>query len=128
MGDAYRWVPGKKNLSEQNYNRALQLWQKALESSPENLTLRTRIALYKAKQQSGEKPEDLINEIINSDNLESVVYYRVLVTAELWGDRKKSLNLLEKSINSGHPLNEIRNDPELKAMREDQAYHLIVSK
>lgn len=127
LGDAYRWVPGKKNLSQQNYKRALQLWQKSLESSPDNLTLRTRIALYKGKQKSGEKPDALINEVINSDDLESVIYYRMLVTAELWGDRKQSLNLLEKSINSGYPLNEIRNDPELKAMREDQAYHLIVS-
>ena len=128
LGDAYRWIPGKKELSAQNYNRAIQLWQEGLVRSPNDVHLRTRTALYKAKLKLGDNPEKLLTEIINSDNLQSVVYYRMLVTAELWGDRERALNLLEKSIHSGYPLNEIRNDPELKAMREDQAYHLIVSK
>ncbi len=127
LGDAYRWIPGKENLSKQNYNRALRLWKESLQVSPNNLTLKTRLALYKAKTQEGEKPESLIEEILNEKNLESVIYYRMMVTAELWGDRHKSLDLLKKSINSGYPLNEIRNDPELKAMREDRNYHLIIS-
>lgn len=127
LGDAYRWIPGKKVLSSQNYNRAIQLWKEGLERSPDNITLKTRVALYNAKLKSGGKPEELLNEISNSDDLESIVYYRMLVTAELWGDRQRAINLLKKSINSGYPLNEIRNDPELKALREDQSYHLIVS-
>ena len=127
LGDAYRWVPGKKGLSQRNYNRAIQLWENRLEDNPDNLTLKTRLALYKAKQKTGGKPDALIKDVINSNDLQSVIYYRMLVTSELWGDRTHALNLLEKSINSGYPLNEIRNDPELKAMREDQAYHLIVS-
>jgi len=62
----------------------------------------------------------LIKEISSTENLEAVLYYRMLVTAEIWGDRQIALNLLEKSIKSGYPLNEIRNDPELKALREDR--------
>ncbi|MEP3654358.1 MAG: winged helix-turn-helix domain-containing protein [Litorimonas sp.] len=127
LGDAYRWIPGKQDLSSQKYNRAIQLWKEGLERSPENLTLKTRIALYNSKLKSGEKPEALLNEVSKTENLESIIYYRMLVTAELWNDRQLALNLLEKSINSGYPLSEIRNDPELKGLREDQAYHLIVS-
>ena len=127
LGDAYRWIPGKKELSVQKYNRAIQLWEEGLLKYPDNKALKTRIALYKAKLKSGKKPNTLINEIIESENLEAILYYRMLVTAEIWGERQKALNLLEKSINTGYPLNEIRNDPELKALREDQAYHLIVS-
>lgn len=127
LGDAYRWVPNKENLSRQKYDRALQLWEEDLKDAPEDKTLLTRIALYQSKLQIGEKPEALLNSIAKTEDLPGVLYYRMLVTAELWGERHLSLDLLEKSINSGYPLTEIRNDPELKALREDQAYHLIVS-
>jgi len=106
LGDAYRWIPGQKELSVQKYNRAIQLWEEGLSKYPNNKTLKTRIALYKAKLKSEKKPDKLIKEISNSKNLEAVLYYRMLVTAELWGDRQKALNLLEKSIKSvvGQPL------------------------
>jgi len=81
LGDAYRWIPGQKELSVQKYNRAIQLWEEGLSKYPNNKTLKTRIALYKAKLKSEKKPDKLIKEI----------------------------------------------SPELKALREDQAYHLIVS-
>lgn len=127
LADAYRWIPDKKGESTKYYKRAIQLCKDALKDTPQNLGLQTRIALYEAKLQSGKKPEPLLDQIIETENLQPFLYYRALVTSELWGDRERALHLLRQSLNSGYPLTEIRNDPELQTLREDQAYHLILS-
>ncbi|GGX73897.1 hypothetical protein GCM10011309_25020 [Litorimonas cladophorae] len=127
LGDAYRWTNGKQDKANQNYKRAVQIWKESLKSRPEDVDLRTRIALYEAKMSSGERPTPLLRQVLSQPELSAIQYYRALVTAEIWGDRDLSLGLLQRAIDGGYPLKEIQNDPELRALRQDQGYHLIVS-
>ena len=127
VGDAYRWVNGKEALADRNFKRALQIWKEGLVKSPKDFDLRTRIALYEAKMKVGPVPKTLLLEIGDADSLTASQYYRSVVTAEIWKERKLALELLSKAVEAGYPLSEIKNDPELSALREDQGYHLIMS-
>ena len=42
-------------------------------------------------------------------------------------DRAKALTSLSGALDSGYPLTEIKNDPELANLRQDPAYHLLLS-
>ena len=56
------------------------------------------------------------------------MYYRALVTYELLSERENALLMLKKALSTGYPLIEIKNDPELKNLRQDKVYHLMLSK
>lgn len=127
LGDAYRWVPGKKKESRQAYVRALQLWTTQLEKTPENLTLKSRMALYNAKLGKTSEARDFLDGIEGKENLKSIYYFRALATAEIIGDRKLALTMLEKALQAGYQKTEIENDPELKQLREDADYHLTLA-
>ena len=53
--------------------------------------------------------------------------YRAAVSYEIMADRAQALTLLSRAIDSGYPLTEIKNDPELANLRQDPAYHLLLS-
>jgi len=57
LGDACRWTPDKKERAREAYLRGIQLIQEALRSTPEDVTLRSRLALYHAKR--GDRDEAL---------------------------------------------------------------------
>jgi len=127
LGDAYRWVPGKEKKSQQAYTRALQLWESKLERATGDFNLRSRMALYNAKVGKSAEANSFLNELADMKDLNSIYYYRALVTAEINGDRKFALIMLEKALRSGYQKTEIENDPELKQLREDTAYHLTMA-
>ncbi len=52
--------------------------------------------------------------------------YRALVVYELAGDRKEALAALQRALEAGYPLPEIRADPELFELRKDPRYHRVL--
>jgi len=42
-------------------------------------------------------------------------------------ERPKAIEMLSLTIEAGYPLAEIMNDPELKNLRQDPAYHQLLS-
>ena len=127
LGDAYRWVPGKEKESRQAYIRALQLWESDLEVTPGVLSTRSRMALYHAKVGNTAEAKSFLQEMQGMEDLNSIYYFRALATAEIIGDRELALAMLRKSLEKGYQKTEIENDPELKKLRQDSAYHLTLA-
>ena len=49
------------------------------------------------------------------------------MTYELLSERENALLMLQKALKAGYPLIEIRNDPELRNLRQDKNYHLLLA-
>ncbi len=127
LADAYRFLPSRKKEAGAAYDQALTLLNAELEKSPTNRTLNSRAALYKAKRGDLEGARVSLGNVPLELNLSSVDYYRALVTYEILSERDNALAMLKKALQSGYPLMEIKNDPELAYLRQDKNYHLLLS-
>ena len=128
LGDSYRWTAGQTKEAHQAYARALQLLQIELDKKqPKDQGLNSRAALYNAKIGDFEAALSALEHVFAHDKLSSVQNYRAAVSYEIMADRAQALTLLSRAIDSGYPLTEIKNDPELANLRQDPAYHLLLS-
>ena len=127
LADAYRWTHGRKQDANLAYIRAIQLLQTELDQNPANINLNSRAALYNAKLGTLDVAQPALTHVLSQDDLSSVVLYRAVVTFEILSDRSKALIMLDRAIEAGYPLTEIMNDPELKNLRQDPAYHQLLA-
>ena len=128
LADAYRFVPNRRKESIEAYDQAINLLRAELENNLDNPRLNSRLALYLVKRGNLDEARRIIEQIDLSSNQPSSMYYRALVTYELLSERENALLMLKKALSTGYPLIEIKNDPELKNLRQDKVYHLILSK
>lgn len=127
LADAYRFVPNRRKEAVASYDQAINLLEMELEKNPANSKLKSRLALYHVKRGNLDKARKIIDEIDLSADHPSSIYYRAIVTYELLSERGNALGMLKKALKSGYPLIEIKNDPELKSLRQDKDYHLLLT-
>jgi tetratricopeptide (TPR) repeat protein/predicted Ser/Thr protein kinase len=128
VGDAYRWVPGNADKASAAYARAIQLLREQLATDPSQAVNRSRLALYLAK--SGDTTNALaeLGQVVTPDVAEVNTLYRAAVTYELAGRRDEALTMLERALDRGYGLIEIRMDPELANLRMDVRYHRMMAR
>ena len=127
LADAYRFVPNRRKESIAAYDQAISLLQNELTVSPRDTTLISRLALYKAKRGNLDEARTLIEQISSEAGQSASLYYRQLVIFELLSERDNALLMLKNALESRYPLIEIKNDPELKNLRQDTNYHLLLA-
>jgi len=127
LGDAYRWTDSHIKEASLAYMRALQLLQIKLDKRPNDQNLHSRAALYNAKLGDFESAQLALEHVFVNDKLLPIQYYRTVVSYEIMANRSKALAMLSRAIDSGYPLTEIKNDPELTNLRQDPAYHLLLT-
>ncbi|MEM8961724.1 MAG: protein kinase [Acidobacteriota bacterium] len=126
LGDAYRWSPGRESDARDAYTRAIQLLEPELDKNPDDLQLRSRLALLLAKR--GDTDDALAQADRVGAAEQANILYRLTITHELTGQRERALEMLERAIGAGYPLVEIERDPELTALREDADYHRLLAR
>ncbi len=128
LGDAYRWVPGNAAKSAEAYTRAIQLLREQLAKEPSQGPNRSRLALYLAK--TGDTASALVElgKVMTPDVAEVNTLFRGAVTYELAGRRDEALAALQRALERGYSLIEIRMDPELANLRTDVRYHRLVAR
>ncbi len=128
LADAYRWVPGNTAKSQEAYARAIQMLREQLAKDPSQVVNRSRLALNLAK--SGDTTGGLaeLAKVLTPDVKEVNTLYRGAVTYELAGDRAAALTTLERALERGYSLAEVRMDPELAKLRNDVRYHRLVAR
>ena len=127
LADAYRFVPNRRKESIAAYDQAISLLQTKLEATPQDSTMLSRLALYKAKRGDLDEARTLIEQISSNAEQSASLYYRKLVIFELLSERDNALLMLKNALEAGYPLIEIKNDPELKNLRQDKEYHLLLA-
>ena len=128
LGDAYRWVPGNATKSKDAYTRAIQLLREQLAKDPSQGPNRSRLALYLAKTGDTASALAELGKVLTPDVAEVNTLFRGAVTYELAGRRDDALTTLQRALDRGYPLVEIRMDPELANLRTDVRYHRLVAR
>ena len=123
LADAYRVVPNRQAEAKDAYTRALQLIRPLLDRTPDDPTLISRAALYGAKIGAFEPGLGQIQQAIELAPDSATVHFRATVVYELAEQREQSLEHLELAIQHGYPINLIKSEPELVALRRDKRYH-----
>ena len=92
----------------------------------EDRDARTYLALYLAK--IGDKKSALaeIGRIDKAAQTDAEVLFRLAVVHELCGERDHALSALAGSLKAGYGVGEIKNEPELIALRADPRYQSIL--
>ncbi len=127
LGDAYRWAPGQAAKAQPAYQNAIRLVREEIAAHPQDLDLQANLALYMAK--SGDKRGALaqINEVDRAPKRTASVLFKSTLAHELCGERDQALVALSAALKAGYALNEIKNEPELVALRSDTRYQFLLA-
>jgi tetratricopeptide (TPR) repeat protein len=126
LADAYRWTPGNEAKSKQAYQHAIQLIREEMVKYPTNLDLKVTLALYLAK--IGDKSSALkeLKPVERAHDKQASTLFGSAIVYELCGLRGQSMDALAAAVKAGESLNDIKNEPELVALRADPNYHLRI--
>jgi eukaryotic-like serine/threonine-protein kinase len=127
LGDAYRWAPGQRAKAGLAYQNAIRLVREEIAATPQDLEVQSTLALYLAK--SGDKQAALtqIAQVDRAAKKTASVLLDSAVVHELCGERDIALTTLSAALKAGTTLKEIKNEPELIALRADARYQFILA-
>ncbi|MGA7379627.1 MAG: protein kinase [Terriglobales bacterium] len=126
LADAYRWTPGNADKAKQAYNTAIRLVREEIAKNPNQSDLHADLALYLAENGDTKGALTELKAAERAHSKDPGVLYNVAVAYELCSDRDKALDVLLAAVKSGQSLDDVKNDPELVALRADPRYHLKI--
>jgi serine/threonine-protein kinase len=128
LGDAYRWSPGLKEKAPPAYARAIELARERLAAKPDDVDLRSSLAVYHVKKGDAASARHEIEQAGKQPRRTAGSYFKEGVVRELLGEREGAIQALAKAIGAGYAMREIREEPELSSLRGDQRIQLLMSK
>lgn len=122
LADTLRWIPGRQQASQQAYRQAAELLAPLLARIPDDVTLVSRMGLYRAKLGEHEIAAELTARALRATPPSADVQFRAAIAYEVGGRREQALAQLLQAKASGYPLNLIDTEPDLIALRRDPRY------
>jgi serine/threonine-protein kinase len=127
LGDAYRWAPGQRNKAGRAYEHAIALVRDLIVRDPHDSQPRGWLAVYLARSGDAGGARNELAQLASDPDIRPEDHFRMALTYEVLGNRESALQALEKAIRGGYSLREIRNEPELAALRSDVRYQDLIS-
>jgi serine/threonine-protein kinase len=122
LANSYYWIPGEREQSYPAYRRAIELAEKRLELNPGNARMLATLASYYVMVDENEKALSYtVRALEDSADKPFVLYFAGYVYEQL-GQRDKALELIQKAVALGYPLQEIERDPWLSDLRADDRF------
>lgn len=132
LADAYRQLPGSGDQAREAYDHALALIDEELARAPKDSTLHSRRALYLAKRGDCAGADSELATLQRASGLAPTLtpygLFRVAVALELCAHRPRAIEALARALAAGFSAAEIGNDPELRGLRADPAYHRMIQR
>ena len=125
LADAYYWA-GQKTQAAAGYQRAIQLAREAAKVNPKDST--PRLLLAKDHAMLGHRTEaqrELDLAFKATPNDPEAFFYAALVHNQL-GDHEAALDWLQKAVQHGYSLPEIKNAVELDNLRQNPKFQALV--
>jgi eukaryotic-like serine/threonine-protein kinase len=126
LGDAYRWSSNKKDEAKPAYEHAIQLVRQEIATNPNQMELRTGLAIYLAKTGNKDAALKELKPIEDAHDSNPSDLYNAALVYELCGKRDQALAALLAAVKAGQDLNDIKNEPEFVSLRADPRYHLTI--
>ncbi|MBK8283720.1 MAG: protein kinase [Ahniella sp.] len=122
LADALRQIPGRKDDSLRAYTTTITLLTPILERTPDDVTLLSRAALYRAKLDQCPRAMSAAAQVRNSASEQADVWFRLAQANELCSHREIAIADLAQARRAGYPLNLIQSEPDLIALRRDPMF------
>jgi Flp pilus assembly protein TadD len=116
LADAYRQL-GQRDKAKSNYDTAIKLALKAYEVNTRDAITLGELALYYAKNGDLNRAQNFIAKAREIDANNNVLIYNDAVIQVLSGKPADALKRLREALQKGYPVEMIRSEPELAAMR-----------
>jgi len=122
LGDAYRHLPDSAENSLIAYNKAIAKINILLKQNPDDPLLRSSLALYMARSGNLSGALKQVEQVVklNKSNLD--VWLNIVYVYELAGQRHLALDSLKPYLDRHGSFEYIKNEPDLKELREDQRF------
>ena len=116
LADAYRQL-GQQEKAKANYDTAIKLALKAYEVNTRDAITLGELALYYAKNGDLNRAQNFIAKARDIDANNNVLIYNDAIIQVLSGKQADALKRLREALQKGFPVEMIRSEPELAAMR-----------
>jgi serine/threonine protein kinase/tetratricopeptide (TPR) repeat protein len=115
LADTYRWLPDKAK-AQAAYQQAIALALKAIRVNPQDAGTLGYLASYYAKSGEPRKGLDFIRRARTLDPKDNELMYKEAVTDAIAGQQTDALSALRQALDNGYPVQQAKNDPELKVL------------
>ncbi len=122
LADALRQIPGRRDDSLRAYATTITLLTPILERTPDDVTLLSRAALYRAKLGQCTRALTAAEQVRGSTSEQADVWFRLAQASELCERRDMAITDLAQARQAGYPLNLIQGEPDLVALRRDPMF------
>jgi eukaryotic-like serine/threonine-protein kinase len=115
LADGYRWS-GDKAKAKATYEQAIALAYKALRVNPQDASTLGYLAFYYAKNGDSKKGIEFIRRARSIDANDNELMYKEAVVNAIAGQQTEALASLRAALQKGYPVEQAKNDPELKIL------------
>ena len=126
LADAYRWS-GQRAKARATYDQAISLAYKSIQVNPKDSEALGNLALCYANEGDSRRALEFISRARSIDQQDSALMYEQATILAVSGRQKEALASLTDALRKGYPLQEARNDPELKSLREMPEFSRLAS-
>jgi eukaryotic-like serine/threonine-protein kinase len=115
LADGYRWS-GDTAKAKATYEQAIALALKALRVNPQDASTLGNLAFYYAKNGDSKKGLEFIHRARSIDANDNELMYKEAVVDAIAGQQADALAGLRAALQKGYPVQQAKNDPELKPL------------
>jgi tetratricopeptide (TPR) repeat protein len=115
LADSYRWS-GDKAKAKATYEQAIALAYQALRVNPQDAGTLGNLASFYAKNGDSKKGLEFIRRARSIDANDNDLMYKEAVADAIAGQQAEALASLRAAFEKGYPVEQAKNDPELKTL------------
>jgi serine/threonine protein kinase/tetratricopeptide (TPR) repeat protein len=115
---AYEGLKDETNVARA-LNRELQLLEQAAKSSPRDALVQSLLSSLYARRNQREKALACVQAAVALSPDDAKILANISETYERLGDRGRALQYIQKSLDKGYSLDEVKNDPLMKSFLSD---------
>jgi tetratricopeptide (TPR) repeat protein len=126
LADSYRWS-GDTIKAKTTYEQAIGLGLKALRVNPQDASTLGYLALCYAKNGDSKKGVEFIRRARGIDGNDNELMYAEATIDAIAGQQADALTSLRAAFQKGYPVQEAKNDPELKPLAANPEFEKLIA-
>jgi serine/threonine protein kinase/tetratricopeptide (TPR) repeat protein/TolB-like protein len=129
LADGYRWSgdAANKAKAKATYEQAIALALNALRVNPQDASTLGNLAFYYAKNGDSKKGLEFIHRARSIDANDNELMYKEAVVDAIAGQQADALSSLRAALGKGYPVQQAKNDPELKILASNPELEKLIA-
>jgi serine/threonine-protein kinase len=125
LADAYRWAPGHQAQAPAAFRQAIELAKAELEVNPRDAEVLSSIAVYQAKLGERKQAQAGIRSALAEAPNNVNVQFKAAIVYQLAGQRERAIQALERAVQGGYSVAEVRASPEFRPLHRDPRFRAL---